>query len=90
MYLSKLSILATQEWKSVDIYNVARMGRKFDDYPGLQQKNKCAHRSVTQCSVWLLLFTHENSSSNLWSYPEYVHTGDISEDLITLEFRAKV
>ena len=28
--------------KSVNIYNVARMGRYFDDYPGLHQKSKCA------------------------------------------------
>ena len=42
---------ASSPWKSVNIYNVARMGRNFYDYPGLQQKSKCAHISVTQCNL---------------------------------------
>ena len=29
-------------WLRDKIYNVARIGRNFDDYPGLQQKSKCA------------------------------------------------
>ena len=37
---------ASSPRKSVNIYNVARMGQNFDDYPGLQQqKSKCAHIS---------------------------------------------
>ena len=33
---------ASSPWKSVNIYNAARMDRNFDVYPGLQQKSKCA------------------------------------------------
>ena len=32
----------SSSWKSVNIYNVTRMGGNFDDYPVLQQKSKCA------------------------------------------------
>ena len=28
-------------WKSVNIYDVAKMGWNFAVYPGLQQKSKC-------------------------------------------------
>ena len=33
---------ASFPWKQVKVYWLARMGRNFDDYPGLQQKSKCA------------------------------------------------
>ena len=35
--------------KSVNIYIVARMGRNFDDCPGLQQKSVRNNLHVTQC-----------------------------------------
>ena len=36
------NFLASFLWKSVNMYNVAKMGRNFDDYLGLQRKSKCA------------------------------------------------
>ena len=34
--------IASFPWKSVKVSWVAMMGRNLDDYPGLQQKRKCA------------------------------------------------
>ena len=34
---------ASSLWKSVKATWVSRMGHNFDDYPGLQQKSKCAY-----------------------------------------------
>ena len=35
------SVILKFPWKSVNNFNEARMGRNFDDYPGLQQKSMC-------------------------------------------------
>jgi hypothetical protein len=34
--------IASSLWKSAKATWLSRMGRNFDDYPGLQQKSKCA------------------------------------------------
>ena len=38
----KRILFASSPWKSVKATFLSRMGRNFDDYPGLQQKSKCA------------------------------------------------
>ena len=43
IFFKKKMFFASSPRKSVNIYNVARMGRNFDDCTGLQQKSKCAH-----------------------------------------------
>ena len=58
----KIFFFASSPWKPVNIYNVARMGRNFADYPGLQQKSKWAHISLT---IWSSLILYHIL---MWSY----------------------
>jgi hypothetical protein len=41
-HFEKQPFFASSPWKSAKATWVSRMDQNFDDYPGLQQKSKCA------------------------------------------------
>ena len=49
------------------------MGQNFDDYPGLQQKSKCAHISVTHRNPIVKTSIHLNSkNATMYHFYEFL------------------
>ena len=51
-FTKKKCFFASSQWKSVNIYRIARVDPNLDDYPGFQPKTTPASRYATQCKAF--------------------------------------